>query len=175
MTIKRKPKAYVGIDLGLNGGIAVVDERQEILLCIPMHVNDILVNKKIKQQYDIKQIIKTLDYLESKYSIAKVCFERLRGMPAQSSQTGFSLGYAVGLFRGLLTKMGLVYEEVEPRTWQKIMFEGINYGKEDTKIASAMVANRLYPNWNFKKSSRAKKDHDGMTDAILIAVFISKK
>ena len=58
--------------------------------------------------------------------------------------------------------------------WQKKMFEGIAHEKGQSKQASILVAQRLFPEVRFVSTLKATKIHDGMTDAALMAVYASK-
>ncbi len=49
------------------------------------------------------------------------------------------------------------------------MFDGVN--SEDTKQASVIVASRLWPDEDWRRSERGKKPDHGLTDAALIARY----
>lgn len=164
----------MGIDLGISGGITIVDENGKIHLCIPMPVTEIIVNKKKKNQYDIKALNYLFKGKIAEVPVVEAIMERLRPIPMQSSQTGFSLGMAVGIFRSLFTIHGIPYREVEPREWQSEMFKGTPYDRDTTKEVSIMVANRLAPGFPFKATERSKKDSDGMTDSYNMAVYLKR-
>lgn len=74
--------------------------------------------------------------------------------------------FAVGC---LLTALCVPFEIVSPRKWQSDMFVGIN--RNDTKAASALVAQRLRPDVDWRASPRCRKPHDGLTDAFCIAEY----
>lgn len=167
-------KYFMGVDLGISGGITIIDENGTILVCKPMPTTEIIVNKKKKNQYDIKTLDRLFDGMNRAYQITEVIMERLRPIPMQSSQTGFSLGMAVGIFRTLFTVYEIPYREVEPRLWQQEMFQGTPYDKDTTKEVSIMVANRLAPGFSFKATDRSKKESDGMTDSYNMAVYLKR-
>lgn len=156
---------YCGIDLGLKGAIAIVDQDEKLVLIGDMPVYPTIVNKKKRDQYDIIGLKKMFDQTNES-EVKLFGFERLRPIPMQSSQTGFSLGFATGMVKALLYDKQ--YEEIEPRSWQKKMFEGINYEKGQTKIVSLQVASRHFPSHDFKKK-------DGQADAALMALYLKRK
>lgn len=73
------------------------------------------------------------------------------------------------MYQGLLVGMGIPYEVISPRYWQKVMLANVN--TEDTKLASILVAKRIWPKEDWRKSQRATKDDHGLTDAALIGEF----
>jgi hypothetical protein len=54
--------------------------------------------------------------------------------------------------------------------WQRKMFVGVSM-KLDTKVKSEIVAKRLFPTADFRKSDRARVAADGLTDAACIAMY----
>lgn len=163
----------IGIDLGLKGGIALL-KNGKLFSVDPMPVTDILVGKKIKSNYDIYEIYAIIKRIVSDYEINMAVMERLRAMPNQMSQTSFSMGYGVGVFRTIFTILEIPYTEIEPRSWQKKVFGqlGISYNKDTTKEASKQAAKQLFPNIDFKRTSRCKTDSDGLTDSALIGYYL---
>lgn len=164
-------KVFIGIDVGLNGGITAVDENGKTISCVVIPTMEIIVNKKKKNQYDIQAIDKIIKGL-AKENTCHGILERLRAMPQQSSQSGFSLGYGSAVFETLFTTHGIRYEKVEPAKWQKAMFVGYNYTKEQTKVISVQVAKTIDPGQSFLASERCKKDHDGLTDSFCMAHYL---
>ena len=75
-----------------------------------------------------------------------------------------------GILIGLVTALGLPFQIVPPQKWQKSLFVGLPL-KQDTKEKSAIIAMRLFPGVDFRKSSRARKPADGLTDAACIAEY----
>ena len=162
---------YIGIDVGLNGGICSIDENGKIFSCIVMPTIEIIVNKKKKNQYDIQAINNHIRELSTSSETCSGLLERLRPMPQQSSQSGFSLGYGSAVFETLFTTYGIRFEKIEPRVWQKAMFIGHNYTSEQTKIVSIEVAKQLAPGHDWRATERCKIAHDGKTDAFCIATY----
>jgi hypothetical protein len=156
----------MGIDIGLSGGIAIIDG--EKLTVYTMPVVSVRVGKKMRNQYDIQGV----------YSILKDCkgeavMERLRAIPNQMAQTAFSMGAGQMLFKALFTVLGIQYKEIEPRTWQSQVFKSlrIQYDKSTTKEASILSAKQLFPSVSFKPTEKCRKDSDGLTDATCIAYW----
>lgn len=159
----------IGIDIGLSGGIAIIDGDKLTVYTMP--VISVRVGKKMRNQYDIQGI----------YSILKDCkgeavIERLRALPFNGALSAFSMGAGQMLFKTLFTVLGIQYKEIEPRTWQSQVFKSlrIQYNKSTTKEASILSAKQLFPSVSFKTTERCKKDSDGLTDATCIAYWAKK-
>ena len=73
------------------------------------------------------------------------------------------------MMQGILASLKLRYELVHPKTWQKLLFNGLAH--DDTKDASGQMAQRLFPGVDWRATERCKKLHDGLTDAACLAVY----
>lgn len=152
---------YIGIDNGLDGGIAVA--RANDLQTIPMPV--IKTGKKREINIDVifAMIIANPD--------AVVCIEQ-----AQKFAAGVlslcSTWYSYGQIIAALKISDRRYYIVNPKDWQDMFWTRpkMPKGKKfDTKAAALQAALRLWPKHDWTKSDRASKPHDGMVDAALIA------
>lgn len=159
----------IGIDIGLNGGIAILEGDKLTVHKIP--VVSVKVGKKMRNQYDIQGVYEILRNCKG-----EAVMERLRAIPNQMAQTAFSMGGGSMLFKTLFTVLGIQYREIEPRTWQKDVFKSmrIQYSKDTTKEASILAAKQLYPSVSFKATERCKKDDDGLTDATCMVWWSTK-
>ena len=149
----------IGIDPGAKGGIAVISDDGKLLLCQPTPMID-------KKHYDITAMIKML----KRFAVPSfvVYLEKAQAMPKQGVSSTFKTGYGFGLWHGIISALGMKLVVVSPRTWTKEMFRDIN--GDNTKAKSAVVASRFFPDFSFKLG-RSKKPHDGITDAVCIAMF----
>lgn len=155
---------YIGIDNGLSGGIAVIEDRK-ILEILPMPV---VAGTKGKNELDIL-VIQNLLW---KYR-GVLIIEKAQAMPKQGSVSMFNYGKNYGIIIGLAVSVGMPTHYIPPKTWQKEMFVGVD--KTDTKAASVQVAKQFYPTHAFLASVRSKVPHNGMTDAVLIATYGFRK
>jgi len=157
-----KQTIYIGVDNGISGGLAIIQGR-EILELIVM---PIIVGSNNRNEYDTFSIIKIL----RKYQKDSVMIiEKAQAMPKLGTVQAFSFGKLYGIILGLVCALKIPYIIVHSRTWQKEMFRDISF--DNTKQASVMIAKRLYPQQSFLPTERSKKAHDGMTDALLIALY----
>lgn len=155
----------ISIDNGLNGAIVIL-QNEDIILKTKM---PILHTVKGKNEYDITEIINILDYHDD----ATVIIEKAQAMPKLGTVQAFNFGKNYGILIGILHALRRRYHIVYSKTWQKEMFKDMNY--KDTKQASIIIAQRLYPNEDFRASSKSKKIHDGITDALLMGKYAQRK
>lgn len=148
----------IGIDPGINGGIAAVSSTGKLLLCQP--------TPTIGKEYDIPGMVRLLKKFVAPSFI--VYLEQSQAMPKQGVSSTFKTGYGFGLWHGIATALGIPLVLVTPRRWMKEMFKDV--GGDSTKNKSAIVASRLFPDFCFMPGRR-RKPHDGMTDAACIAYY----
>lgn len=98
-------KAYIGIDPGKLGGIAVVVSNKDPWAC-----------KMPDTERDIYDTIYSLREWCGLPSVA--CIEWVHSMPSQSAQSGFTFGMGYGGLRMALIAAGIPFAEVTPRKWQ---------------------------------------------------------
>jgi crossover junction endodeoxyribonuclease RuvC len=152
---------YIGVDNGLSGAITVL-QNNKIIEMVTMPIID---STKGKREYDISAII----LLFSKYPDATVVIEKSHAMPVLGVVQAFNFGRQYGIIVGIVAALKMRYHIVHARRWQKTMLADVN--TKDTKQASAIVAQRLFPETNFRATERSKKIHDGLTDATLLAMY----
>ena len=152
---------YIGVDNGLNGALVAI-QGNKILEKIVMPT---VSSTKNKREYDNFGVIAFFN----RYKDATVILEKAHAMPVLGKVQAFNFGKGFGLMIGILSALQFRYHVVHPKTWQKQMFKDINY--TDTKQASALIAQRLYPGIDFTATERSKKIHDGITDALLLAEY----
>ena len=150
----------IGIDNGLNGGIVVLDDRSRVVDKTPMPV----IGTKQKD-YDKNTIIQFLYY----YKNSDVYLEKAQPYHRDGKKQSFKTGFGYGVIQGILTAMGLPFEVVGAKQWQRFVFNGVK--KDDTKTASIMFCKNKWPEVDWTPTERSAKPHDGMTDAACIAYY----
>ena len=154
---------YGGIDPGLSGGIAFIHEGTSGIEALPTPV---IAGK----DYDI-QAMKML--LVEKMEGTQVLFftiENQISMPGQGLTSTLTTGKGFGIWLGLLAGLEVPFQVISAKQWQNKLFTGTS-PKLDTKARSEIIAKRLFPTADFRKSDRARKAHDGLTDAACIAEY----
>lgn len=156
---------YIAIDGGINGSLIAISGKK-ILFKEKM---PIVKTKESRSEYNSAAIIEILQ----KYPDATVILEKAHPMPKLGTIQAFSFGKSFGMMIGILEALKRRYHIIHAKTWQKEIFRDL--GVDNTKTASVMMAKRLFPEEDFKATPRCKKDHDGFTDATLIAVYAQRK
>jgi crossover junction endodeoxyribonuclease RuvC len=151
---------YLGIDNGLSGGIAVIDDDNKIVLAEPMPT----IKVKDKRLIDIKK----LSELITKHEVDFAVIENAHAMPGQGVSSMFSFGRVFGINLALLEAHGIPYKIVESRTWQKEVFKDLP--ADDTKLALQGATKIRSINFVHNNYGLDTKNH-GITDAICMAFY----
>ena len=141
----------LGIDPGLDGGIAIINGSEiELLETIP-------TEKKtgfIKRQVDAQKLSNILRV----YPISVCYLERVASRPGQGVGSVFSFGDTYGAIRGVLGALNIPTYTVAPQTWKKQL-------KISSKEDSLKAIKELYPLLKMRK-----KDHN-IAEALLLALY----
>ena len=151
----------IGIDGGHQGAIVGVQGKKIVFKT----VMPVVQTTDSRHEYDYLAIVDLL----AKYPEATVVLERAHAMPKLGTVQAFNFGKSFGAMIGILSALRIRYHIVHARTWQGQLFRDQPHG--DTKSASKIVAQRLFPGENFIPTAKSKKLHDGLTDATLLAYY----
>jgi len=162
---------FIGIDPGKKGAMVILTESKPIIYTVPL----------IGDKVDWKQWANCFKTIENMDRDALVVLEEVHSIYGSSAKSNFTFG---GMFYSpmlLLNYIGITYELVAPKKWQKQIWSSTDSvyvgGKLDTKLTSLSCAQRLFPDQNFlygdneNKSGRKSKPHDGIVDAFLLAEY----
>ncbi len=153
---------FIGIDPGLNGGLAFVEDSRIELYPMPTIGGG--------KDYDIQRMKELLLEPLEKGTRVVCTIEQQIALPGQGLTSTLQTGKGYGILLGLLAGMNIPHQVVSARQWQNQLFTGVA-AKLETKAKSEIVAKRLFPSADFRKSNLAKKASDGLTDAACIAEF----
>ena len=153
-------KRTLGIDVGLNGAIALVQDG-ELIGVVDMPTVTLDRNGKAKRQVSVPEVVDIIKQFDPNEAYV----EKVFAMAGQGVTSVFSFGRSLGVVEGVLTTMKIKTTLITPQTWQKGL--GMTGGKDGSR-ARAM---ELFPEQTalFKRV----KD-DGRSDAALIALWGSK-
>jgi len=166
---------YIGIDPGKSGAIVIIDLVKNTIwkYAMPLiskeldceRINDILFNYKDKNCH--------------------VVIEKVHALFGSGASATFDFGYTCGALKALLIANGLPFTMVQPKEWQKEVWQGISElrkpGKEgkkgsiDTKGMALLAVKQLFPKEGLTGTERSKKAHDGIVDALLMAEYGRRK
>jgi hypothetical protein len=159
-------KIYAGIDNGLLGAIGLVSEEGELLGYVAMPTT----NNGKGRDIDIKTVWSYLKPLADENQLVVVLEAAAKHSPGKLAlcSTWFSFGHLIALMQ----LKNLRHEIVPPQKWQKLFWTKPKMPKDqkfNTKAAALMAAKKLWPHESFLASSKSKRPHDGIVDALLIA------
>jgi crossover junction endodeoxyribonuclease RuvC len=160
---------YIGIDCGLSGAVAVIDQDGEIMALVDTPTTTIKSGKKNKNVYRVQDMVQIFKPYFHSSLIVNVAIESQFAMAGQGVSSTFSTGRGYGLWEGIVAALGFSYSLVTSQKWKKEIMCGM--GKE--KAASCVKAQQLYPTAElFTARGRAL---DGRGDALLIAAYLKQQ
>lgn len=151
-----QPRALtIGIDPGLSGAIAMLDERGDVVF-----VDDLPVVRDNKLAWidggELQSLI--INWRSGRQCTAMI--ERVNAMPQQGVSSSFQFGVGFGSILGVLQAMSIPIEFVRPTNWKKAM------ALSSDKKAALHKARLLYPDVDLHLAK-----HDGRAEALLIARY----
>jgi len=162
-------KLYIGIDPGLGGSVAVIDNRDNSIRFYDTPTLELKKGKKIKHEYEVPSmvnIVNDLTMLAFKSEII-VGLEKIHSMPGQGVVSMFSMGYGYGLWLGILSSLKIAMVLVPPQRWKKIMMMGMDKEKDASRLKAMQMFPQISDQLNLKK-------HHNRADALLIAEFVRR-
>ncbi len=150
----------IGIDPGLSGAIAILEDKKVIkLLDMPIMAE----GKKNKRQLNSAQLVTIIsENIKANEEVA-VVVEQVNAMPGQGVTSMFNFGQTFGAIKGVCAALNLPIFFVRPSKWKKY-FELINSSKDSSRTKAI----EMYPSIS---SQLSKKKDVNKSDAILIARF----
>jgi hypothetical protein len=184
----------IGIDPGLKGALVLLKNG---------NVQDVAAMPLIGKELDLTELIAILEEwlgTDSEHNYAcHIFIEDVHAIFGSSAAGTFTFGFVCGALRALVSSMKVPYTLVQPKKWQKVMYQGIPEmrnapkkltkaelvakslgekvrtpkakGSINTKAMSLVAAKRLFPNVDLRKNTSCTVAHDGIVDALLIAEF----
>ena len=169
-------KTYIGIDPGKESYIVEITPEGEIVFNqIPM----------IGEEIDVRGLNEIFLNISLHSADIQAVIENVHAIFGASAKSTFSFGKTVGVLESLLVAHDIPFTKVQPKTWQKEMWEGVPNMKHpsstgltavnDTKGMSEIAAKRLFPKIDLKRTPRCKVSDQNKVDALLIAEFCRRK
>ena len=146
----------IGIDVGKNGGFAVIYD-EDNYVAYPWDDKNF-----VAQMWDVFQTV------ESKERII-TCVEKVGSMPHQGVTSSFNFGKSAGFIEGVLNAIGIPYQLIPPQRWKK------EFTLNSDKQKSIEVCESLFPRASLLPTERCKKKSDGMAEALLMAEYARRR
>ena len=163
----------IGIDNGARGGIVVIDGKAQPVHYETMPVINVGVTRKgkkgTKNILDMRRVVTILR--EAQQQAGGDIFavlEHAQVFPGEGRSTAFTAGRGYGAMEMALVSLGIPYEIVRPRAWQKAVLSGVEGA--DTKARSVMKCQRTFPTIDLTPG-RKRKPMDGIADAACMALY----
>jgi crossover junction endodeoxyribonuclease RuvC len=153
-------KRTLGIDVGLNGAIALVQDG-DLIGVVDMPTVTLDRNGKAKRQVSVPELVDII----KQFDPTEAYVEKVFAMAGQGVTSVFSFGRSLGVVEGVLTTLKIKTTLMTPQTWQKGI--AVTGGKDGSR-ARAM---ELFPD-QMALFKRVKDD--GRSDAALIALWGNK-
>lgn len=139
-----KITTYIGIDPGLSGGIAVIDEGNPFAYPMP------------ETERDLFELLENVVYNSGAAPVARI--EVVHSSPQMGVKSAFTFGSGYGGLRMALIALKIQFEGVRPQAWQK----ALGCLTKGDKNVSKRKAQELFPS--------LKVTH-AIADALLIAEY----
>lgn len=156
---------FLGLDPGLSGAVALIDEDAKVLWLDDMPT---LKLTKSKRELDTREFC---DWLEGEAGCMLTTRSPIRATiempgvrPGQSAQSGVKTGIGWGQLVGVLVALKIPHEVVTPQRWQKAILGKVEKGA--AKDRSRAFCQREYPSADLGK----RKTQD-RSDALCIARY----
>ena len=160
----------IGIDPGINGGIAILDGA--LVQLFEMPVFETKIRGKVQRHIDTRGVRKIL----WNHRGARLFLEEIHSIFGTNASSNFKMGQNLGMLQGLLDMLWDNYELVAPKIWQAEVWEESDKikkpnGRVETKKTSANAAVRILGSEKLFIPPGKRSLHDGLVDAYLIAKF----
>jgi crossover junction endodeoxyribonuclease RuvC len=160
---------YVGIDPGLNGAVAAIDEKGCVLFLQDTPIVFVVRGARRRHEYCEPDMARQLRFIAQSANGdgVLVTVENVHARPKQGVVSSFSFGVGYGIWRGIIAALALPCDRVEPTVWKR----AVGLAKSD-KGAAVSLAHRRFPTAAICDLVRGRvRYRDGRAEALLIAEF----
>ena len=159
---------YIGIDPGLSGAFAVMNEAGEVVAVEDLPVVEYKAGRGKRRKLDARTLAHRFDEHAERGGQWELNFvlEDVHSMPKQGVATTFRFGQAFGVIEGVVGAQGWPYRFVTPQKWKKAM------GIPKDKDAARLAVIQRYP--EAAEYLTRKKDHN-RAEAVVLADWLRKE
>jgi hypothetical protein len=157
---------FLGVDPGLSGAIAAVNEDDDLLSVLDMPLLKLKRGGAARNEIDVTELARLVDDLCQTEKVGLAVIEQAQtipgtAMPRQALQTGYNFGLA----RGVVAAQFAPTETVPPKVWKRAM--ACPKEKDGARARASQLLPRHAGLWALKK-------HDGRAEAALIALYAAR-
>lgn len=165
-------RLFVGVDVGLQGAVAFMQDDSTLLDVQPMPTDTIEVNGRLRERVAVHRLLKLLDGADG--ALAVIEEPEGRPMKTRDRKTGatvmrqpgaagmLSLGTSYGVAYCACAAKGLAIQVVRPGAWKREV--GVPGDKDECRRR----ASELWPDF---AGRFARRKDDGMAEACLLALW----
>jgi len=151
----------IGIDPGVSGAIAILDEGARLIEVFDMPVMPATKKRQQVNGAEVARLLRNEFARAENFEVVAAILENVHTMPQQGVASSGAFMEGVGVIKGVLAALGIPYELISPGVWKRRA--GL-IGKN--KDASRTLAQQLYP-----QVPLGRKKDVGRAEAILIARY----
>ena len=149
-------RLFAGVDIGLRGGVAILDEHARVFRHCVMPTRTDPHGKKVIDPEAFYNC-----FGDAKFDL--VAYEYIHSFGHESRSSCFSFGRSAGRVQSVLELLRLPTVEPTPQMWKAEILAGT---KKD-KAAAIGYCNARWPGFC--------KDHDGIADALCLAEYARRQ
>lgn len=157
---------YVGIDNGVSGAVAIINQDTQVRVYLTP-------TRKIGA--DTRIDAKTLVAILRCYDDLRIVYEQGQKQPTFGVKGNFANGRSDGVLETVCELLGAPYRPVNPKDWQKDIFQGIRGAADNTKDAAIEFCRRTFPGVSLLASPRCSVPNPNMADALCMAYWAKTK
>lgn len=151
----------LGIDPGLSGALALLDEDGKIVELVDMPT---LKTTKTRREVCSCDLVGLFEDWRAHAGEFRCVIENAGTRPGQHASSGLKAGTGFGIILGILAAQKVSVERISPQRWQKKMLGKVEKGT--AKDRSRAKAQELYP-----MADLGKRKTQDRSDALMIAVY----
>ena len=181
----------IGIDPGKDGFITAWNGEVHTFYAMPTHkveTGKFLKSGKpqMKDVFHVSGLVDLTLQISNDFCNYKkvVAIEEVGGRGGWSATNNFNFGHTAGMQRMIFEVLRAEIIMVRPQRWQAEVRKGYNLMKVksstgktmvvDSKMMADYIATTEYPEIDFRKTERAKNNHDGKIDSFLICEYLKR-
>jgi len=182
--------AYIGFDPGADGFITAYSVEHDFrFYSMPTELEEtgkVLKNGKAqtKPVFSYSGLIELAIEIRKDFDGYEIvaAMEQVGGRGGWSATNNFNFGYKAGCQRMVLELLRAEIIFVRPQKWQSFVRKGYELIKNpsssgktmvvDSKAMAELIATTEFPNIDFRKTEKSKKNHDGKIDSFLICLYL---
>lgn len=156
----------LGMDPGLTGGLALLEDGKIIdKVKMPIRIK----NKEGKNEVDLIEVSRIVN----EWKPDLIVLERANPRPGEGVTSAFTSGMNWGYVRTVFELWGTIDKLVlvHPRVWASALHISTIEQEPDAKKRSLEAVKKYFPNENFLATLRSSKPHEGIVDAVALALW----